>query len=192
MISPLKAIRRNAERLLSDALVLYDLKRWASATALAVLAVEEMGKYFLIKWEKSDTRALSSHKAKQGILASFLIVRAISRAENAWMTERGLERKHWSELNPDIQAYLESPEGQKWRKKIDEEWEKIAVEGIIADEHRDIGVRINRGEIDKIKQAAFYVDIDADGTVVSDPSNCSQEIADEWIGHARYLIERKG
>jgi len=46
----LSRIRRNAKRLLRDAKLLSDNKRYASAFALAVLGLEEIGKVILKRW----------------------------------------------------------------------------------------------------------------------------------------------
>jgi len=48
----LKSVKRNALQLVSDAELLFDHGRYARAAALAVLAVEEVGKYYLLKWNR--------------------------------------------------------------------------------------------------------------------------------------------
>ena len=50
----LSRIRRNAKRLLRDAKLLSDNKRYASAFALAVLGLEEIGKSILRQWNLSN------------------------------------------------------------------------------------------------------------------------------------------
>jgi len=52
----LKSVERNARQLLSDAELLFDHGRYGRATALGVLAVEEVGKYYLLKWDKSKPK----------------------------------------------------------------------------------------------------------------------------------------
>lgn len=45
----LRATKRNAERLLRDAAELYDLDRFPSATSLAILSIEELGKIPILR-----------------------------------------------------------------------------------------------------------------------------------------------
>ena len=68
----------NAARLLRDAKLLADNERFASAFALAVLALEEIGKVVLAFWDTSKQTAkspnrLSSHIKKQTAVSSFCI-----------------------------------------------------------------------------------------------------------------------
>jgi AbiV family abortive infection protein len=71
-------IMENAARLLADAKLLVDHNRFASAFALAVLGVEEIGKVVLDIWEtekpltKPATRK-SSHLRKQAAVGSVLL-----------------------------------------------------------------------------------------------------------------------
>jgi AbiV family abortive infection protein len=51
MNDALLAIARNAVALLYDAKLLFDQGRYPRAAALAVLAAEEAGKFWLVKWE---------------------------------------------------------------------------------------------------------------------------------------------
>ena len=72
------AIVANAARLLKDAKLLVDNERCASAFALAVLALEEIGKVILDLWgtEAQTAKgrpALSSHKKKQTAVSALLL-----------------------------------------------------------------------------------------------------------------------
>jgi hypothetical protein len=40
------------------------------------------------------------------------------------------------------------------------------------------------------KQRGFYVDLDAEGKIVSDPSAMTRDDAEIWLGHARRAISR--
>ena len=73
----LSRIRRNAKRLLRDAKLLSDNKRYASAFALAVLGLEEIGKSILRKWNLSNYS--SGHLNKQLAVSSLLMVDAVRR-----------------------------------------------------------------------------------------------------------------
>jgi AbiV family abortive infection protein len=71
-------IMENAARLLADAKLLVDHNRFASAFALAVLGVEEIGKVVLDIWETEKpltkpARRKSSHLRKQAAVGSVLL-----------------------------------------------------------------------------------------------------------------------
>lgn len=68
----------NAARLLRDAKLLVDNERYASAFALSVLALEEIGKVVLVLWGASQPvhksgKRLSSHLRKQAAVSSLLL-----------------------------------------------------------------------------------------------------------------------
>jgi AbiV len=73
----LSRIRRNAKRLLRDAVLLTDNKRHASAFALAVLGLEEIGKVILKRWGLSNN---SGHLNKQLAVSSLLMADALIRS----------------------------------------------------------------------------------------------------------------
>jgi AbiV family abortive infection protein len=81
----LSRIRRNAKRLLRDAVLLTEHGRHASAFALAVLGLEEIGKVILRLWGLSDYS--SGHLHKQLAVSSLLIVDAVIREAQ---TPRGM------------------------------------------------------------------------------------------------------
>lgn len=72
------AVIANAARLLQDAKLLVDHTRFASAFALAVLAVEEIGKVILDIWGRTAPLAKpvvrrSAHIRKQAAVSSLLL-----------------------------------------------------------------------------------------------------------------------
>lgn len=70
------AIVSNAARLLRDAKLLVDNERYASAFALSVLALEEIGKVVLGLWDVSQTgKPHSSHQRKQAAVSALLLAR---------------------------------------------------------------------------------------------------------------------
>jgi AbiV family abortive infection protein len=73
----LSRIKRNAKRLLRDAKLLSDNKRYASAFALAVLGLEEIGKSILRQWNLSNYSF--GHHNKQLAISSLLVVDAVIR-----------------------------------------------------------------------------------------------------------------
>jgi AbiV family abortive infection protein len=83
------AIIENAARLLGDAKFLSDNGRFASAFALAVLAIEEIGKVILEIWDtprplSSSKNRWSSHLQKQMAIAALLLAKkAVEEAGDA-------------------------------------------------------------------------------------------------------------
>ena len=84
----LDRVVENAKRLLADAEAMFELERWQTGTALAILALEEVGKYYLISWEHDEGKKVVSHKTKQAVLASFYLAdSAIDATKKFLMTE---------------------------------------------------------------------------------------------------------
>jgi len=121
----------NGLRLLDDAKLLNENARYASAYALAVLAMEELGKALLKTWSVPDKGKGYAHLTKQRAVASLLLGQFIEK-------EFGAEIKDGWESNEDLvervaKALSESKEGKFSR-------------------HVDLAV------IDKLKQIALYHD----------------------------------
>jgi AbiV family abortive infection protein len=51
----LRSVERNARQLLLDAELLFDHGRYGRAAALAILSIEEVGKFYLLKWSRTET-----------------------------------------------------------------------------------------------------------------------------------------
>ena len=73
----------NAARLLKDAKLLVDHERYASAFALAVLALEEIGKVLLELWGNPEAppnrkQRLSAHIKKQAAVSSLLLAESVT------------------------------------------------------------------------------------------------------------------
>jgi AbiV family abortive infection protein len=124
----------NAARLLSDAKLLADHSRFASAFALALLALEEVGRLILDAWEAegplAPARRRSKHLRKQAAVACLLLggycVKKLSGAD----------------LSGDPSEPLIA---------------KLA-EGMAADEAGLFFGAVVLGAVDKTKQLAFYRD----------------------------------
>jgi AbiV family abortive infection protein len=125
----------NATRLLNDARLLVDHHRYASAFALAVLGVEEIGKLLLKGWEAEKPLAepkgrTTAHVRKQAAVAALLL-----GAKMARMFPNGVD---WSTLDVDAvtKDFNESDEGYLFRL-------------------------IRESALDRRKQNALYQDDDA-------------------------------
>ena len=74
----------NADRLLADARLLFGHRRYASAFALAVLGMEEIGKALLKGWEDEEPvpkprKGMSLHVQKQTAVSSLLLGATMAR-----------------------------------------------------------------------------------------------------------------
>src|ERR1700722_19990855 len=84
----------NAKRLLRDAVLLKDHERYASAYALAILGLEEIGKVILKRWGEPD-KERRWHLNKQMAVASLLI-------NDAVMQKVRQEISDPSQLTPEV------------------------------------------------------------------------------------------
>ena len=110
-LDPLKAslasIAKNARSLLSDAELLLDHGRYARTAALAVLAIEEVGKFYLLKWDRTEAKqAMRYHPPKQRIVADVV---AADSGLSMRMSARFIQWVWIGELIEDV-----TPAEQKW------------------------------------------------------------------------------
>jgi AbiV family abortive infection protein len=108
-------VMRNAKRLLDDAKLLNEHVRHASAFALAVLALEEIGKAILRKWDLSDHA--SGHPHKQLAVSSLLFVDALFREAQRQAGRGMVHPSKPRSLSPDaleaqLKATMESEAGR--------------------------------------------------------------------------------
>lgn len=103
----------NGFRLLTDASLLFDFGRYSSVVALAVLSMEEVGKYLIAQWSNSDASFRydkhKRHKMKQGAVAALFLCDSARREARA----RGIDfaklnsPEAFAELAKAIMAGLE-------------------------------------------------------------------------------------
>jgi AbiV family abortive infection protein len=108
-----RLILDNATRLIKDAVLLVDHSRYASAFALAVLAIEEYGKALLREWEverplPKPRRGASAHLQKHTSVASLLISSLLF--QKLFPTQADLERDDI--VAAAVKAFHESEEGR--------------------------------------------------------------------------------
>ena len=170
---------RNACRLLQDAELLRRHRRYPSATALAVLSLEETGKFWQTSAFNRDavtttSRADRSHGHKQAAVASVLFgTLDISEAEKfagrfgyelklRWKGDTEPRGKTTGELLAEVRAG-NSPSGD------------------------DPIVALLRGEFDHLKQACFYTDPTREGW--SEPVDAvNRKLADSVISLVRKAL----
>lgn len=188
-MNALEAISSNASRLLSDAKLLFSRERYPSALALAILALEESGKFNLLKWKGVDalTDTGRHHVSKQTVYGSFLIAEAFLDALTEKLPEAGYELKHQSELTPKQREWLENETSK--RESMDE------ICRIMIEEAKTSGAfkeyeKIRKGEVNRLKMLGFYVDIDTKGKVVANPLDTNKIEAKRYIDIAQSMVEK--
>jgi AbiV family abortive infection protein len=124
----------NAARLLSDSKLLLDHDRCGTAFALAVLAMEEIGKAILNLWGNPQPSAKRSnaHLRKQGAVASVLVAHHIVLVLQEKMPEPGL---------PVTDEFVEQIARAIWESNSGQ-----------------FSAHVTMGVIDKTKQLAIYHD----------------------------------
>ncbi|KRR14543.1 AbiV family abortive infection protein [Bradyrhizobium valentinum] len=130
----LSLILGNATRLLDDARLLVDHRRYASAFALALLGVEEIGKVLLKSWEAERPLARSKERHSAHIQKQAAVATLLNGAFLARMFPDGV---NWKTIDFDAvtKTFNDSDEGQ-------------------------LLVLIREGHLDRRKQNALYQDDD--------------------------------
>jgi hypothetical protein len=157
--------------------------------AIAILAVEEVGKMYLIRWD-AKRHPRRYHAQKQSTLGSFYLGRAAVEAIHEWTTKVvGMPEddslkmyqmaRDWAEKQPELQDQV---------RRFDEFIEGLIVKKFEEHPHGDLMYRAACGEIDDLKQRGLYLDIDAEGHVTRDPATVDRGLAEEWVGHARWFL----
>ncbi|MGR9200178.1 AbiV family abortive infection protein [Rhizobium leguminosarum] len=183
----------NAIRLFDDACVLRKDQKYASATALAILGIEEVGK-FVLTHEHFRSRAQSrgprernakfTHREKQW--AAALMIR-----DTMGIHEIG------ALLDLAGFKFVLVPQGAKPENALTMEKVISGIkDGPLDDllnntnfgEHLKFLVHLLRGKYDDIKQKCFYVDDDRNGTIISGPHDIDRMTCDGAMRTARKAI----
>lgn len=176
-------ILANAERLLDDARLLFCNERYKSALALAVIAIEEVGKILVHRWSdeaelKYARRQFGYHALKQ--IATLTLIQTVTTI--LWIsTKRGLIKA--GELNEksfDSFSLFAADENVSLS-----EHEKMTLLEMFRDQRRTER-SLKRGDFDRMKQAALYVDPfdNDDSPVIRD----AKEAAENSIKIANYSL----
>lgn len=196
----LKTVAENAKRLLRDAELLTSHDRLPTALSLAILAIEECGKFYLLHWGENEggtgRNKQQSHRHKQAILGSFYLADAACDAINDYLNAKGLKLSKLDELSEDP-GWKDIPREaiESFSRKVMEELSEseilrtLVAQKMADSEHSGFSRSASLGRIDKLKQTGFYVDVDADGHLLSTPNTVSRKIVEEYLAHAKQAIE---
>src|ERR1700730_1383436 len=101
----------NARRLLADAEVVFAHGTHQTAASLAILAMEEVGKFFQLRWDLKDrtegkashlpARGPKAHRAKQATVGSFYAAETAIEAMKEFLRNIG-----YSDENATMQTFL--------------------------------------------------------------------------------------
>jgi AbiV family abortive infection protein len=190
----LKAILQNARRLLDDAGLLYANERFASATALAILAVEEKGKYMMAKWareERSIVEGWNDHIKKQLRFAT-LTYSDVFLTELAKQLDRvGLIIKRRTQMTEQERQWADrDDQGSFTRLGKNKVFMDALLKSVFEHEDARLMARVQNKEINKLKQRCMYVDVNNDFEVMADPADISQDTASYFPSLARRFIGR--
>lgn len=188
-LETLSCIKENAHGLLLDAELMFENRRWSRAQALAILAIEEIGKYLLLKWNMNEPKLLLSHRKKQQTATTLSFARIAEEVLSRYLSENGLALKHRSELSDDQKKFLESEEGQACRELIFGPRNNALVERVSEKVDEDgFSEKVSTGVMDQAKQRALYVDIGRNGNVLNTPSGVTEDDAEQWLIYARNVV----
>lgn len=183
----------NARRLLADAELVFERGSHQTAASLAILALEEVGKFFQVKWDAGDGKPVNlpmrgpkAHQSKQATVGSFYAAEAAIAGMKEFL--RGMGYPDDDRTVSQFATALHMPD-----EKAQEALEKVVafVAAKMADDEKTRLMRFARmGLVDRIKQQGLYVDIDKDGELLSSPTSITREIAIEWMEHACQAVMR--
>lgn len=154
----------NAIRLHSDAEFLFRSARWRSSVALAILAIEESGKYIILKLELGRRDKIYSHQEKQTAAFFYISCVDVMKEISIFLSDHGLELKHRTDLTDSQLSWLDSEQGQKINENFFSSTDPVTIkemEKIIrtAFDAKDL-IDAKEGFYNKLKKQALYVDVD--------------------------------
>lgn len=177
-------IVQRAFRLHDDATLLRASRKYPSATALAVLSMEEVGKLMLHHEAFEDHRSKAadmpshptrSHSKKQKLTAGLLVgnllisevehlIRVANQSRLDDLRAGSIDRAEMTRLIGSIDRYgfNEVPQGRMKNYK-----------------HHGFLIDFAAGRFDALKQACFYADVDSKGHWADASSKISRAIADK-------------
>lgn len=158
------AAYRNGSDLREDAVILFAAKRYPRAAALAILAEEEFSKAFIIlncakngRWDSNIYLALRKHSHKQAMSEAMLDY--LDWFSNNCKRVMALNQSSFVPVQPAIYPG-------------DEEMNRLKEKAVS---------RFSKPVRDYLKQDAFYVGIDQDGKVTTNPTEIGSDEAEQCL-----------
>ena len=193
-MSAQSVLSENARRLLADAELVFKEGSHQTALSLAILAIEEVGKFFQLKWEDdggkplppSPMRGPKAHRSKQATVGSFYAAEVSIEAVKEFVRKIGFPDDDQTVQHFLTAIHLPDEKAQQAQEKV----VAFVAERMANDEKSRLMRFAHRGLIDRLKQQGLYVDIDRDGKVVSSPTSITRGVALEWLDHARQAVAR--
>ena len=193
-MSAQSVLSENARRLLADAELVFKEGSHQTALSLAILAIEEVGKFFQLKWENdggkplppSPMRGPKAHRSEQAAVGSFYAAEVSIEAVKEFVRKIGFPDDDQTVQHFLTAIHLPDEKAQQAHEKV----VAFIAERMANDEKSRLMRFAQRGLIDRLKQQGLYVDIDRDGKVVSSPTSITRGVALEWLDHARQAVAR--
>lgn len=179
-------IALNASRLLADAELLFVNERYPTATSLAILAIEESGKFLDLRRrqkDKSQPNLQRLHLKKQAEALRWVLVEQAIRTFFEVLGDHGLEHLPCAAVSEEQRVWRNSAEGQAFSQRLQNppDWIMSAVHArMIASGLYAVVQRVDTGEINHLKQQGFYVDIHTD-MVATRPQAIDAHEASKWL-----------
>jgi AbiV family abortive infection protein len=165
-----RQILKNADRLLSDAEMLLAAGRHPTATSLAVLAIEELGKI---------AKGMSTH---HGDKESAAIKDVMGDALHASLSRLGFQ--------PDGSIVLQAPAPGMTDQELRHYISQQIGEDFMNSPVREMVEHALTKRNQKLKQNGFYLDLEKDGSVKHAPWDISQPESEKVVATARLLVDR--
>ncbi len=186
-------------RLYEDAKLLFDAGRFPSSLSLSVLSLEETGKFYMLKHNLEEGTAIKNikttlHVQKQ-IEASWFCVETMLLHFFDVLDALGYEHKPYCEASDLQRKWLRTAAGIEFSARLhrgdyppgvlEATRERTESDGAFQD-YEEVSV----GELDRLKQAGFYVDLEDDLTIKSIPHKIGKERANKWLERAKTMADR--
>jgi AbiV family abortive infection protein len=194
----LRALALNAQRLLNDAEIVFAQGSHQTAASLSILAIEEVGKFFQVKWQFSDNnnqdskqrvippKGRRSHRLKQATVGSFYTAEVAIGAIKEFLRKIGYPDDDKTVSDFANALHQEEDSAKKALARVVD----FVAEKMATAEKSQFMRDAQMGAIDDLKQRGFYVDLDANGKILNDPSNLPRSDCDLWLERARHAVVR--
>ncbi|TPM51408.1 AbiV family abortive infection protein [Mesorhizobium sp. B2-2-3] len=162
------AVANKALSLAQDARLLFDNGRYETALSLAILSIEEAGKFVLLVADKPQedlSRKVRNHPKKQQQAALSLLVRQMVTGLKVIKQITTFEQ--WLD-----------PANEPTDDDLQRVWRVLSLTGVF-----DFHKAAHAGDLDRLKQAGFYIDLGQQRP----SSEAFREHASKWLPQAEVL-----